>query len=89
MEIQTEQENGVPVITWDFPPQYGGYAIYRTENPGGEYTEIQLIEDSQISSFVDETAVPGKTYYYMVRPFLRTEDSIEYGFFSHEKAITR
>ncbi|PHN02711.1 LamG-like jellyroll fold domain-containing protein [Flavilitoribacter nigricans] len=42
-----------------------GYHIYRAESAGGAYNTIA--RDVSVTSFVDNTALPGVTYYYAVK----------------------
>lgn len=79
LEAEVARENGKAIISWEIPSPFDGYVIYRSEEKAGEYAEIQIIEDGKVFSYTDLTAEEGKTYYYMVRPFTRTDDSIEYG----------
>ena len=79
LEAELRSENGASVISWAIPSPFDGYVIYRSEELEGEYAEIQIIEDGRASSYTDLTAEDGKMYYYMVRPFTRNDDSIEYG----------
>ena len=79
LEAELSSKDGVPVISWVIPSPFDGYAVYRSEEQAGEYAEIQIIEDGNVSSYTDLKAEEGKMYYYMVRPFTRTDDSIEYG----------
>lgn len=46
-----------------------GYQILRAKNKTGHYTEIDRVDGKTTRTYIDESVVPGKTYYYKVRPF--------------------
>jgi len=80
-------ENSQAVISWERLSPFDGYVVYRSDEASQRYEEIQVIEDGDISSFVDHSAEEGKTYSYMVRPFKRTGESFEYGNYFEAKRL--
>lgn len=52
-------------VTWDFEPSAKQYAVFRSDTPGGEKTQISPW--SLTLSYDDTSAVPGVTYSYSVR----------------------
>jgi hypothetical protein len=57
-------------LAWDPPPNYwiAGYHVYRSDVPGGPYTRDKRLTTEPVTKceYSDETAVPGKTYHYVV-----------------------
>jgi fibronectin type 3 domain-containing protein len=73
-------------LAWDPPPNYWivGYHVYRSDISGGPYT--RLTEDPVPGcEYSDETAVPGKQYFYVVTT-VGTDG--EKSAFSSELAVT-
>lgn len=55
-------------ISWEASAGSSGYQIFRSQSVQGRYEEIGRVSGKSNCSFVDENVVPGKAYYYKVRP---------------------
>ena len=55
-------------ISWETSAGSSGYQIFRSENERGRYEEIGRVSGKSNCSFTDENVIPGKAYYYKVRP---------------------
>ncbi len=55
-------------IFWTESAGSTGYQIYRSEGKGGRYTEVGRVDGKNTCTFIDKKIVPGKIYYYKVRP---------------------
>lgn len=55
-------------IRWQASAGSTGYIIYRSTSEHGGYSEIDRIEGQAETSYQDTGIVPGKVYYYKVRP---------------------
>ena len=56
-------------ISWGKNPLARGYLVYRSIRKNDNYKLIKTINSRTIISYIDKTAVWGKTYYYKVRAF--------------------
>jgi hypothetical protein len=54
-------------LAWDSPPNFwiAGYHVYRSDASGGPYKRLTA-GPFLISEYLDETAVPGHQYFYVV-----------------------
>ncbi len=52
-------------VTWDFEPSAKQYAVFRSDTPGGQKTQISAW--SLTLSYDDTSAIPGVTYSYSVK----------------------
>lgn len=69
-------QNGMVVLSWQTQTESGnlGFYVYRSESPNGTYAKIteKMIpgqgnsESQHEYSFVDQSAEPGKTYFYKI-----------------------
>ena len=55
-------------IIWETSTGSTGYQIFRSVNEHGGYEEIGRVSGKASCSFTDENVVPGKAYYYKIRP---------------------
>ena len=64
-------------LAWDASPssQVTGYNVYRGTAPGGPYTSKLTSTLQPTTTFVDNTVVPGTTYYYVATAV--DQDSVE------------
>ncbi len=67
-------------IVWESSAGSTGYQIFRSTNENGGYEEIGRVSGRASCSFTDENVVPGKAYYYKVRP--TNQNHMGYGTFS-------
>ncbi len=58
-------------LRWNaFNDTFEGYNVYRKDNVNAEFTEALATLGTDVTTYVDETAVPTKTYYYAVTALL-------------------
>ena len=63
----TQGSENVVKLSWDaYEDAFEGYNIYRKDAINATYTEILATVDKDVTTYVDETAVPTRTYYYAV-----------------------
>lgn len=55
-------------LFWNISAGSSGYEIYRAGSRTGNYQKIADIEGKNTDSYVDSKVMPGKTYYYKIRP---------------------
>ncbi len=55
-------------IVWKASSGSDGYQIFRSQNEHGKYEEIGRGTGKSTTSFTDENVIPGKAYFYKVRP---------------------
>lgn len=55
---------GIPTITWEAVKSAAKYEIWRATDETGVFTKLCELTETE---YRDETAVPGTTYYYMIR----------------------
>lgn len=55
-------------VVWEASAGSNGYQVFRSVNEHGGYEEIGRVTGKSNCSFTDENVVPGKVYYYKVRP---------------------
>ncbi len=55
-------------VIWEASAGSNGYQVFRAESENGRYEEIGRVGGKGSLSFTDETVVPGKAYYYKIRP---------------------
>lgn len=55
-------------IRWQASAGSSGYIIYRSASEHGGYSEIGRVDGRTETSYTDTQIVPGKIYYYKVRP---------------------
>lgn len=54
-------------LTWDaYEDAFEGYNIYRKDDINATYTEVLATLGTDVTTYVDETAIPTKSYYYAV-----------------------
>lgn len=64
----TVKKPTVMQVLWEPSAGSSGYQILRSENERGIYEEIGRVSGKSNCSFTDENVIPGKAYYYKVRP---------------------
>ena len=57
---------GKPIVNWNRVPDAAYYKVYRATSKGGTYYEKATVYDT---TWTDEAAKAGKTYYYKVQAF--------------------
>lgn len=55
-------------VIWEASAGSSGYQVFRAESENGSYGEIGRVQGKGNCSFTDDNVVPGKVYYYKVRP---------------------
>lgn len=55
-------------VIWEPSAASDGYQVFRSVNEHGGYEEIGRVSGRDNCSFTDENVVPGKAYFYKVRP---------------------
>lgn len=69
-------------LSWKSVKKADGYQVYRAASQKGKY---KLVKKTKGVSFVDKKAKSGKTYYYKVRAYKKTEAGTVYSAFSAVK----
>ncbi len=72
-------------VSWYPIDNATGYQVWRNTEPGGHYTHIATLRARKLTSYVDETAEEGQTYYYMVRAY---KSNFGFGTFSIPIKVT-
>ena len=75
MDVKPLNYNSVQ-LSWSSALYAGGYKVYRATSVNGSYS---VIGSTAGNSFIDTSAVTGKTYYYKVRPFSVADTTTVYG----------
>lgn len=55
-------------LYWTASEGGSGYQIFRGQSKNGKYKEIARVEGKATCTYIDEAVVPGKVYYYKIRP---------------------
>ena len=55
-------------LVWKAAAGSSGYQILRSDRERGGYTEIARVNGQSARTYTDEEVIPGKIYYYKVRP---------------------
>jgi hypothetical protein len=63
------KKDGKIVLRWEQSSKTSGYEIYRAAKQNGIYRRVKTIRKAGTTSFTDQTAKTGKTYYYKVRAY--------------------
>ena len=84
ISVSTDAASGKPKISWGAISGVGSYYIFRSTTSNGTYT---LIKETTSTSFIDTTAVAGKTYYYQVRAVPTNKASKYSSFYSSSVSI--
>ena len=79
----TLTDSGKPVISWPFVEGAVSYKVYRSTSSGKNYKQIGTTAES---SYTDESAAAGKTYYYKV---IAVSESGESAYSSYKKSVSR
>ncbi len=56
-------------LSWAKPSNAKGYYVYRATSKTGSYTLLKTITSATTLAYTDNTAAPGKTYYYKVQTY--------------------
>ncbi len=78
---------GAVKLSWNEIGGAAGYALYRKEGKDGKYTRIKKLSGLMKLSYEDKTVVPGKTYDYKVRAFLKLSSGYQCSAYSAEKGV--
>lgn len=69
-------------LYWKLSNGANGYQVYRSAGLKGDYTMIAELKGKSSVVYTDETLIPGKTYYYKIRPTVSNNGQQGYGSFS-------
>ncbi len=58
-------------LFWKASAGSDGYQIFRSEGDGARYTEVEYISGKTACTYTDANVIPGKTYFYKIRPVNR------------------
>lgn len=83
----TKVADGVVKLTWKEIGGAKGYQVYRKEGEDGKYARIKTITSYTTTSYQDNSATPGKQYYYKVRAYLKLSSGNIYSSYSSVKEI--
>ena len=75
------------VLTWGANPDVGGYEIYRSDSPNGNYAKVAVMPNT-VTSYTNTGLKSGKTYYYIIRAYKKVNGVYVYGSYSDAIAIT-
>ena len=65
-------------IKWSKDNAVTGYQVYMTTSKNGNYKKIATIEDNRKTSYKIKKLKPGKTYYFKVRAYTRSDYTEDY-----------
>lgn len=75
MTVKSTAYNKVE-LSWGNATSAYGYKVYRSTSKYGTYTNIATTKNKK---YIDTTVVPGKTYYYKIRPYSTEVNITAYG----------
>lgn len=61
-------------LAWEAVAGADGYSIYRSAKEDGAYKKLKTISGNRTLSYKDTTVVPGKTYYYKITAYWKTQE---------------
>ena len=70
-------------LSWKAIKGASGYTIYRATSSGGAYSKLKAQTGT---SFTDSSLTTGKTYYYKVRAYRKSDSTTTYGSYSAVKS---
>ncbi len=75
----TDHSSSSITIAWDPVEEADGYRILRSKAYGGSYKELDIIDDSTITEYTDDTVIDseGRQYFYKVVPYIIEEIQTE------------
>lgn len=56
------------ILYWDSSKGSNGYEVYRSNSKKGRYIRLETVKGKTNTAFTDKSIVPGKSYYYKIRP---------------------
>lgn len=80
-------ESGTVKLSWNEIGGAAGYALYRKEGKDGKYVRIKKLNGLTKTSYHDKTVLPGVTYEYKVRAFLKLSSGYQRSAYSAVKAV--
>lgn len=63
ISLTTDSSTGKPLLKWADDENAVAFAVYRSTNKAGDFTLLDTPDDAK---YLDTSAVPGRTYYYIV-----------------------
>lgn len=63
ISLTTDASTGKPLLKWADDENAVAFAVYRSTSKTGDYTLLDTPDDAK---YLDTSAVPGRTYYYVV-----------------------
>ena len=63
ISLTTDASTGKPLLKWADDENAVAFAVYRSTSKTGDFTLLDTPDDTK---YLDTSAVPGRTYYYMV-----------------------
>lgn len=73
--------------SWEEKVGVDGYSIYRKEESEGAFSYLQMVSAQQ-TSYIDETAIDGKVYFYKVCAFKQIGSVRYFGYFGNTLGAT-
>lgn len=73
-------------LRWNKLSGFDGYNVYRSDSASGTYNYLASVTGGTVS-YVDKTAESGKTYFYKVRPYVKSGGSTLYAGWSKAKKV--
>lgn len=85
VSVAAESYSGLK-LTWNCHGYASGYEVYRSTTAGERGRLIKTIGDRETTSLVNSGVTAGKTYYYMVRPFILVDGEKVGSIYSNQAA---
>jgi len=80
-------ETGTVKLSWSEIGGAAGYALYRKEGKDGKYVRIKKLNGLMKLSYHDKTVVPGVSYEYKVRAYLKLSSGYQRSAYSAVKSV--
>ena len=76
-------------LCWKRSDRADGYVIYRSTKKNSGYIEVKIIKNPDTLKWIDKKLKDNVTYFYKVRPYIKTKEKKVYGAYSnvYEKVL--
>lgn len=82
----TSKDAGKAVLKWG-KQTADGYQIYMASSKDGKYTKIKSVTSASSVSYTVGSLTKGKTYYFKIRAYKKTDNGTVYGSFGNVKSV--
>ncbi len=79
--------SGTVKLSWNEIAGAAGYGLYRKEGKDGKFVQLKKLNGLTKTSYEDKTVVPGETYEYKVRAFLKLSSGYQRSAYSNVKTV--